>query len=335
MKKSEKERYINNAISKYPEFIEEGLKNTRQEHPIGRKRIDILFDDKNNNALIVELKVEGIQKRHIDQLLGYKEDYLKRGRQKNSNHEQTVRTLLICNRELSVRLSETLKNSNIEWKKLNEHELDKFINNADCEKHDKEYTFQDSKEKYIPIVDQKDPKKRRSFWIELLAYSDYLLRNDKCYFFCIGYTPKKNYFYVENFAAGKEERFSRACTSISDVSYAHAIAGEKIWVELSIDHKNRNEREEIHNYLRSHAQEIEKKISSSISGGTFCWDLECPDDNPEKKRDVKRIKLYSPYKYSDSNQLNKKLIQDVSKRMHLFMQSLNPHLESYKKLKDS
>ena len=105
MKKSEKERYINNAISKCPEFIEEGLKNTRQEHPIGRKRIDILFDDKNNNALIVELKVEGIQKRHIDQLLGYKEDYLRRGRQKNSNHEQTVRTLLICNRELSVQLS--------------------------------------------------------------------------------------------------------------------------------------------------------------------------------------------------------------------------------------
>jgi len=33
MNKDKRERYLNNAISKYPEFIEKGLSKTRQENP--------------------------------------------------------------------------------------------------------------------------------------------------------------------------------------------------------------------------------------------------------------------------------------------------------------
>jgi hypothetical protein len=93
------EKDLQSFLSKNLNLIEPGLKLyedegiTGIEFPVGGKFIDILAMDKNNNYVVIELKVSKGYDRVIGQLLRYKNWIQKH----DAKPEQTVRGLIIAN----------------------------------------------------------------------------------------------------------------------------------------------------------------------------------------------------------------------------------------------
>ena len=86
-----KESDFESILERYPELIEDGLIFEGRQVALGRKHIDLLFRDKFDQKLIVELKRGTILRRHIGQILDYEGDIL-------SPDDPNIRVMLIGNR---------------------------------------------------------------------------------------------------------------------------------------------------------------------------------------------------------------------------------------------
>jgi RecB family endonuclease NucS len=103
-----KEKDLEDIVCKYPDLIEEGLTfKGRQVHLYG-KIIDIMFEDKFKQKLIVELKIGAIDRKHIGQVMEYEGNVL-------SEEDPTARIMLIGNR-VPPSLQKALDHHGIEWK---------------------------------------------------------------------------------------------------------------------------------------------------------------------------------------------------------------------------
>lgn len=85
------EKQIEDILCKYPELIVEDLTLVGRQVTVYKSRIDILFENKFNRKLIVELERGPIKDKDIGQLLAY-EDFLL------SAADPTIRVMLIGNR---------------------------------------------------------------------------------------------------------------------------------------------------------------------------------------------------------------------------------------------
>jgi hypothetical protein len=129
------EKTFEDILCKYPEIIEEGLiLKGRQITKFGR-RIDILFKDKFNRELLVELKSGPIKDEHIGQILSYEGMLL-------SADDPTIRIMLIGTR-VPPNLQRSLDHHGIIWKEITYAKLESFIK----AKNDEEFlSFFDSQE---------------------------------------------------------------------------------------------------------------------------------------------------------------------------------------------
>lgn len=85
------EKDFEEILCKYPDLIEDNLQfKGKQVHLYGR-RMDIVFEDKFNRTLIVELKICPIKDEHVGQILSYEGILL-------SSEDPTIRVMLIGNR---------------------------------------------------------------------------------------------------------------------------------------------------------------------------------------------------------------------------------------------
>ena len=65
------ENEFEDILAKYPDFIEDGLKLVGRQITIFGRRIDLLFEDRFEHKLLVELKLGPIRDTHIGQILSY------------------------------------------------------------------------------------------------------------------------------------------------------------------------------------------------------------------------------------------------------------------------
>ncbi len=118
-----KEKGFEDILCKYPELIELGLVfKGRQIHVYGR-RMDILFEDKFNRTLIVELKVGPIKDEHIGQILSYEGILL-------SADDPSMRVMLIGNR-VPPNIQKSLDHHGIAWKEITFSYLRDFLRKKD------------------------------------------------------------------------------------------------------------------------------------------------------------------------------------------------------------
>jgi Endonuclease NucS len=111
------EKDFETAIAKYPELIEEGLVLIGRQSFLEGKRMDLLFEDRLKNHLVVELKWGPIRYGDIGQVMSYA-GYLVSGK--------PVREMLVGAR-VPPNLQAILDHHGIEWKQITASELCDFL----------------------------------------------------------------------------------------------------------------------------------------------------------------------------------------------------------------
>lgn len=115
------EKHFENVLHRYPELIEEGLKFTGRQVNVGGKYVDLLFEDRFGQKLIVELKKGIIKREHVAQLLDYEGYFL-------SADNPNIRVMLIGNR-VPPNLRNSLDHHGFEWKEIPVSEIITYLKN--------------------------------------------------------------------------------------------------------------------------------------------------------------------------------------------------------------
>ena len=116
-----KERHLEEILAKYPELIEEGLTLKGRQANIKGKLIDLLFEDRHGQKLIVELKKGTILREHIGQIMDY-EGYLL------SPEDPNIRVMLIGN-PVPPNFRRSLEHHGFKWREITLSHLSDFLKN--------------------------------------------------------------------------------------------------------------------------------------------------------------------------------------------------------------
>ncbi len=140
-----KESDFEDIICKYPDLIEEGLSLKGRQVHVGGKYVDLLFEDRHGQSLVVELKKGVIRRPHMAQLMDYEGHFL-------SPDDPTVRVMLVGNR-VPPSLRRALDHHGFEWREITISSLIGFLKDKNDETFLKYFSEEDRKSK---------PTKRKS-----------------------------------------------------------------------------------------------------------------------------------------------------------------------------
>lgn len=141
------EKEFEDIICKYPELIEEGLVLKGRQIRVFGKIMDILFEDKFKQKLIVELKIGPINRKHIGQVMEYEGSVL-------SEEDPTARIMLVGNR-VPPNFKKALDHHGIEWKEIILSKLQEFIKSK-CDNQFLEYFTETEKEEIQVTLSQRE-----------------------------------------------------------------------------------------------------------------------------------------------------------------------------------
>jgi len=113
------ERTIQDIICKYPNLIEENLSFKGKEVNLKGKRVDVLFEDRHGQKLIIEVKRGTILREHISQLLDYEGYFV-------STDNPDVRVMLVGAR-VPDNFRRSLDHHGFEWRELTINFLVNFL----------------------------------------------------------------------------------------------------------------------------------------------------------------------------------------------------------------
>jgi len=113
------EKEFEDILCKYPGLIEDGLSLTGRQVNVKGKHVDLIFQDRYGQTLIIELKQGAVKREHIAQLLDYEGYFV-------SLDNPLVRVMLVGNR-VPPNLKKALDHHGFEWKELPESTLIKVL----------------------------------------------------------------------------------------------------------------------------------------------------------------------------------------------------------------
>ncbi len=114
-----KEADLEKILVKYPELIEDELQLIGQQVTVFGRRMDILFKDKFERKLIIELKNGAIKDAHVGQILSYEGILL-------SHDDPTIRVMLVGTR-VPPNIGKSLDHHGIAWKEISYTNLKQFL----------------------------------------------------------------------------------------------------------------------------------------------------------------------------------------------------------------
>jgi hypothetical protein len=113
------ERTFEDIICKYPELIEDKLSFKGRQVPVKGKWVDVLFEDRYGQQLIVEIKKGAVKREHVGQLFDYEGHFV-------SADNPNVRVMLVGNR-VPENIRRSLDHHGIEWRELTIGDLINFL----------------------------------------------------------------------------------------------------------------------------------------------------------------------------------------------------------------
>jgi len=113
------EKQFEDILVKYPDLIEKELKYKGRQVSYFGKRIDILFEDRFNEKLIIEIKKDNLDRNALSQVLEY-EGYIL------SEKDPTARVMIIANR-IPLNLKKAMDHHGIEYKEITVKYLMEFL----------------------------------------------------------------------------------------------------------------------------------------------------------------------------------------------------------------
>ncbi|AZV42005.1 nuclease [Peribacillus asahii] len=119
------EKEFEDILVLHPELIEDNLTLIKRQGQLQEKRTDLMFKDKLNNLLLVELKRDRIEEENIHQIMGYIR------RLKALNH-LNVRGMLI-GQSVPLEIQEICRKFNIEWKEIKNKQLYDYLSTNNIE----------------------------------------------------------------------------------------------------------------------------------------------------------------------------------------------------------
>ncbi|MGG1400177.1 endonuclease NucS domain-containing protein [Bacillus salipaludis] len=119
------EKEFEDILVLHPELIEEGLALLQRQGQLKERRTDLIFKDRENQLLLIELKRDSIEKEHVHQIVDYIE------RLKTLNH-LNVRGMLI-GQSVPLVIQEICSTFKIEWKEIKNKELYDYLIENDLE----------------------------------------------------------------------------------------------------------------------------------------------------------------------------------------------------------
>jgi predicted transport protein len=117
------ERLFEDILVKYTELIENKLTFIGRQVTYFGKRIDILFEDRFKEKLIVELKIGNLQRNALSQVMEY-EGYIL------SEKDPSARVMIIANR-IPLNLKKAMDHHGIEYKEITIKHLMEFLEKRD------------------------------------------------------------------------------------------------------------------------------------------------------------------------------------------------------------
>lgn len=113
------ERTFEDIICKYPDLIEDKLSLKGRQVVVKGKRVDVLFEDRHGQKLIVEIKKGTVRRDDVAQLLDYEGYFV-------SPDDPNVRVMLVGNR-VPENLRRSLDHHGFEWRELTTTFLVNFL----------------------------------------------------------------------------------------------------------------------------------------------------------------------------------------------------------------
>ena len=108
------EKEFEHILIKHPELIEEGLLFQGNQVPLDGKQLDLLFEDKNGQKLIIEVKLTALRK-DIAQLLDYAGYFIER-------EPKPIRAMLVALR-IPTNFQHSFDYYGFEYKEIPKHEI--------------------------------------------------------------------------------------------------------------------------------------------------------------------------------------------------------------------
>jgi hypothetical protein len=119
------ERLFEDILVKYPELIEDRLKFIGRQVTHFGKRIDILFEDRFKEKLIIELKKNNLDRNALSQVMEY-EGYIL------SEKDPSARVMIIANR-IPLNLKKAMDHHGIEYKEITHNQLFEYLEKYDVQ----------------------------------------------------------------------------------------------------------------------------------------------------------------------------------------------------------
>lgn len=113
------EKEFEDVLVLHPELIEQGLTLISRQAQLESRRTDLMFSDKNDHLLLIELKKDVIVEEHVEQI----EDYLKRLRHKV---DKKIRGMLI-GQVVPSHIRALCNERNIEWKEIEMQQIYDYL----------------------------------------------------------------------------------------------------------------------------------------------------------------------------------------------------------------
>ncbi|MBN2101527.1 MAG: DUF91 domain-containing protein [Candidatus Aenigmarchaeota archaeon] len=113
------ESLFEDIITKYSDLIEDGLQLEGRQVSIYGKRLDLLFKDRFNHKLIVELKINALDRTILGQVMDYEGAIL-------SEKEPNTRIMIVANR-IPMNFRKSMEFHGIEFKEITLHLILEFL----------------------------------------------------------------------------------------------------------------------------------------------------------------------------------------------------------------
>ena len=117
------ERLFEDILVKYHDLIEDKLNFIGRQVTHFGKRIDILFEDRFKEKLIIELKIGNLQRNALSQVMEYEGFIL-------SEKDPSARVMIIANR-IPLNLKKAMDHHGIEYKEITNKHLLEFLEKRD------------------------------------------------------------------------------------------------------------------------------------------------------------------------------------------------------------
>jgi|WetSurMetagenome_2_1015567.scaffolds.fasta_scaffold02589_3 hypothetical protein len=205
------ERLFEDVLVKYPELIEGNLRLIGRQVNYFGKRIDILFEDRFKEKLIVELKKDNLDRNALSQVMEY-EGYIL------SEKDPSARVMLIANR-IPLNLKKAMDHHGIEYKEITNKQIFEFL-----EKNDPQL---------LELITSQQPKQKEDLIVkERGTYSGNLINNASL---------NRIIGTVNNVKAKKDskDRFEIWISRSSESSFPYGLTSnsEGITVKIKINEK--------------------------------------------------------------------------------------------------